>query len=264
MDHAQFLQPKTKLHIISLVLGTKGSTHGSQENLEYGFGPLSPYFCLISWCLCFISALLSSCLVFVFLACFCILASNRPDPKFSHLQQQNMQTNRAIMRTAPSTDRVIISVWKFIQQSPQRASSSGQREWGGRIVRTGYVTHDFVLMHHKHVTFLRHSSQLVPFFFSHTCSGVDSARTVAKPETSRRAGRKIPKLFIIQPLRRRGLSTLLVFFYFFFVQGLYFKKHASCTGARKKKQICLLLVDRRNSKSEVCREGNTKIGRAHV
>lgn len=34
-------------------------------------------------------------------------------PKFSHLQQQNMQTIRAIMITPPSTARVMIRIWKF-------------------------------------------------------------------------------------------------------------------------------------------------------
>lgn len=148
------------------------SLHRSaQANLEYGFCPLNPYFFLISSCLCFISAFLSSCLVFVLLACLCILASNRLDPKFSHLQQQNRQMKKAMMMIPPITAKVIISAWKFIQQSPQRASFSGQSACGGRMVFTGYVTQVLVVMHHKHVTFLRHSSQLVPFLFSHSLAG---------------------------------------------------------------------------------------------
>lgn len=49
-------------------------------------------------------------------------------PKFSHLQQQNIQTRRAMMITPPSTPRVIISVWKFTadkQKETQRQSYSG-------------------------------------------------------------------------------------------------------------------------------------------
>lgn len=49
-------------------------------------------------------------------------------PKFSHLQQQNIQTRRAMMITPPSTARVIISVWKFTadkQEETQRQSYSG-------------------------------------------------------------------------------------------------------------------------------------------
>lgn len=38
----------------------------------------------------------------------------------------------------------------LLQQSPHRASFRGQSAWGGRMVLTGYVTHDFVVMHHKH------------------------------------------------------------------------------------------------------------------
>lgn len=38
----------------------------------------------------------------------------------------------------------------LLQQRPQRASFSGQSECGGRMVLTGYVIHDLVLIHHKH------------------------------------------------------------------------------------------------------------------
>lgn len=178
------------------------SVHGSSHaNLEYGFGPRRPYLFLISSCLCFISAFLSSCLVFVLLACLCILASNLLDPKFSHLQQQNRQTRKAMMIMPPTTAMVMINAWKFIQQSPQRASFSGQSACGGRMVLTGYVTHDFVLIHHKHDTFFRHSSQLVPFFNSQAWPGAEVwAKTVAKPKTNRRAGRIIRES-IIQQLR---------------------------------------------------------------
>lgn len=130
-------------------------------------GPLRPYFFLISSCLCFISVRRSSCLVFILLTCLCSLASDLLDPMFSHLQQQNRQTRNAMMRIPPNTAKVIISVWKFIQQRPQRASLSGQSAWGGRMVLTGYVIQVWVLMHHRHVTFDRHSSQFVPFFDSH-------------------------------------------------------------------------------------------------
>lgn len=38
----------------------------------------------------------------------------------------------------------------LLQQRPHRASSNGQREWGGRMFLAGYVKHDLVLMHHRH------------------------------------------------------------------------------------------------------------------
>lgn len=34
-------------------------------------------------------------------------------PKFSHLQQQNKQIMKAMMRMAPNTDKVMIRIWKF-------------------------------------------------------------------------------------------------------------------------------------------------------
>lgn len=46
-----------------------------------------------------------------------------------------------------------ISVFVYdllLQQNPQRASFSGQSEFGGRMVFTGYVIHALVLTHHKH------------------------------------------------------------------------------------------------------------------
>lgn len=43
-----------------------------------------------------------------------------------------------------------VCVCFLLQQSPQRASFSGQSEWGGRMVPTGYVRHDFVVVHHRH------------------------------------------------------------------------------------------------------------------
>lgn len=181
----------------------------SHANLEYWFCPLRPYFFLISSCLCFISAFLSSCLVFNLSAVLCILASNLLDPMFSHLQQRRRQIRRAMMMIALITDTVIINIWKFIQQSPQRASFSGHNACGGRMVLTGYVIQDLVWIHHKHDTFFRQSSQLVPFFVSHTSPGAeDWAQTVANPKTSRRAGRKIRKS-IIQPLRHRLFQILL-------------------------------------------------------
>lgn len=41
-------------------------------------------------------------------------------------------------------------VYVLLQQSPQRASFNGQSACGGRMVLTGYVTHDLVVIHHKH------------------------------------------------------------------------------------------------------------------
>lgn len=43
-----------------------------------------------------------------------------------------------------------VSVCVLLQQRPQRASFRGQREWGGRMVLTGYVTHDLLVLHHRH------------------------------------------------------------------------------------------------------------------
>lgn len=34
-------------------------------------------------------------------------------PKFSHLQQQNRQTKKAMMIIPPITAKVIINIWKF-------------------------------------------------------------------------------------------------------------------------------------------------------
>lgn len=136
--------------------------------------PLRPYLVLILSCLCFISALLSSCLVFVLVTSLSNLAFSLLDPRCSHLQQQqNRQTRKAMMRMPPTTAKVIINVWKFIQQSPQRASYSGQSAWGGRMVLTGYVIHALVAMHHRHVTFCRHSLQFVPFFASQAWGGAE-------------------------------------------------------------------------------------------
>lgn len=42
------------------------------------------------------------------------------------------------------------SVFFLLQHSPQRASFKGQRACGGRMVLTGYVTQDLVVIHHRH------------------------------------------------------------------------------------------------------------------
>lgn len=47
-------------------------------------------------------------------------------------------------------DQLVCVCVFLLQQSPHRASFRGQSAWGGRMVLTGYVTHDFVVMHHKH------------------------------------------------------------------------------------------------------------------
>lgn len=43
-----------------------------------------------------------------------------------------------------------VCVCILLQQRPQRASLRGQRAWEGRMVLTGYVIHDLVVMHHRH------------------------------------------------------------------------------------------------------------------
>lgn len=59
--------------------------------------------------------------------------------------------NGSIRSTEPQLKtNLSISVFSLLQHRPQRASFRGQRLCGGRMVLTGYVTHDLVVMHHRH------------------------------------------------------------------------------------------------------------------
>lgn len=79
---------------------------------------------------------------------FSITGSTRPGTPESH---GSCWRNGSIRSTEPQLKtNLSISVFFLLQHRPQRASFKGQRSCGGRMVLTGYVTHDLVVIHHRH------------------------------------------------------------------------------------------------------------------